>query len=106
LGAKSDRERGYIDAIGAFYRDSEKLDHNTRALAYRSAMEEVSRRFSDDHEAVIFYALSLIGTAPASDATFANQKKAAGTFKGLLTSEPDHPRIPPYLIYPLHSPPL
>src|SRR5262249_28211133 len=74
-------------------------------LAYRSAMEELSRRFSDDHEAVIFYALSLIGTAPASDATFANQKKAAGILNGLLTSEPNHPGIAHYMIHAFDYPP-
>src|SRR5450631_4739966 len=29
-GAKTQRERDYISAVGTFYRDSDKLDHRTR----------------------------------------------------------------------------
>ena len=32
--AKTQRERDYIGAVEAFYRDWDKLDHRTRALAY------------------------------------------------------------------------
>lgn len=106
LGAKTERERGYIAAIGTFYRDSEKVDHRSRALAYRTAMEELSRRFPDDHEATIFYALTLLGTAPPSDATFANQKKAAGILNGLLPVEPNHPGITHYMIHSFDYPAL
>ncbi len=106
LGGKTDRERGYIAAIGAFYRDSEKLDHRARAMAYRAALEELSRRLPEDHEATIFYALSLLGTAPPSDATFANQKKAAGILNGLLSAEPNHPGIAHYMIHSFDYPPL
>jgi hypothetical protein len=106
LGGKTERERGYIAAIGAFYRDSEKLDHRARAVSYRTAIEELSRRLPDDHEATIFYALSLLGTAPPSDATFANQKKAAGILNGLLPVEPKHPGIAHYMIHAFDYPPL
>src|SRR6185295_18649175 len=41
LGARSEREQGYVAAIGAFYRNSDKLDHRTRALAYKAAMEKL-----------------------------------------------------------------
>src|SRR5689334_4214760 len=41
-GAKTRRERDYIAAIEAFYRDSEKLPHRERALAWRNAMQELS----------------------------------------------------------------
>jgi len=37
--AKTQRERDYIAAIEVFYKDSDKLDHRTRALAYEKAME-------------------------------------------------------------------
>ena len=64
LGAKTDRERGYIAAIDVFYRGSDKIDHRTRAAAYETALEDLSRRFPDDHEAMIFYAMMLVSTAP------------------------------------------
>jgi hypothetical protein len=48
---KTDRERDYIAAIAAFYRDNDKIDHRTRAVAYEKAMEQVHLRYPDDREA-------------------------------------------------------
>jgi hypothetical protein len=93
VGAKTERERAYIDAIGLFYRDSDKVDHRTRALAYRTALEEMTRRDPNDHEASIFFALMLIGTAPPADSTLANQKRAAEILNGMLEQEPQHPGV-------------
>jgi tetratricopeptide (TPR) repeat protein len=106
LGAKTERENAYIGAIGVFYRDSEKVGHGPRAKAYSDAMESVSRRFPDDHEAAIFYALSLLGTAPPGDATYANQKKAAAILNALLPLEPEHPGIAHYMIHSFDYPAL
>ena len=44
-GPKTEREKDYIAAIAAFYRDSDKLDHQTRAVAYEKAMEQVYPRY-------------------------------------------------------------
>ena len=106
VGAKTERERAYIDAIGVFYRDSDKVDHRTRALAYRAALEEMARRDPTDHEASIFYALMLIGTAPPADPTLANQKKAAEILNGILEKEPQHPGVAHYLIHAFDYPTL
>ena len=38
---KIEGEKDYIAAIAAFYRDNDKLDHRTRAVAYEKAMEQV-----------------------------------------------------------------
>src|SRR5215472_6991059 len=74
---KTDREKDYIAAIAAFYRDSDKLDHRTRSLAYEKAMEQVYLRYPEDREASVFYALALNATALPTDKTFANKRKAA-----------------------------
>ena len=60
----------------------------------------------DDHEAQIFYALSLLGTAPPDDASFANQKKAAAILNSLLPVEPRHPGIAHYMIHAFDYPEL
>src|SRR5262249_44810400 len=39
VGAKTQRERDYIDALLAFYTDYDKIDHRTRAQSYLKAME-------------------------------------------------------------------
>ena len=106
LAANTERERGYIAAIGVFYRDSDRLDHRGRAQAYSNAIEQVSKQSPDDHEAQIFYALSLLGTAPPDDASFANQKKAAAILNALLPLEPQHPGIAHYMIHSFDYPQL
>ncbi len=106
LGAKTDRERDYIEAIAAFYRDSDKLDNRTRSIAYEKAMEQVHLRYPDDREGAIFYALALNATAPPTDKTFANQKKAAQFLNKIFIEQPNHPGIAHYLIHSYDSAPL
>jgi tetratricopeptide (TPR) repeat protein len=106
LGAKTERERAYISAVSAFYRDADRLDHKARAQAFRQAMEDVVRRFPGDDEAAIFHALTLLATAPSSDTTFANQKKAAEILNALLPKHPNHPGIAHYVIHSFDYPAL
>lgn len=105
-GAKTQRERDYIAAIETFYRDSDKLDHATRALAYEKAMEQLQARYPDDHEAAIFHALALLATAPPTDKTYVNQKKAGAILEPLFVEQPEHPGIAHYLIHAYDYPPL
>src|SRR6185295_5686936 len=106
VGAKTDRERGYISTIGVFYRDADRVGHDARASAYESALGELSRRFPDDHEATIFYALEIRATAPENDPTYAKQKRAAKILNDLLPLEPQHPGIAHYLIHAFDYPGL
>jgi tetratricopeptide (TPR) repeat protein len=106
IAPANDRERAYVAAIGVFYKDADKVDHATRARAYRDAMADLTRRFPDDHEASIFYALSLLGAAPPNDPTFAQQKQAADILNRLLPLEPNHPGIAHYLIHAFDYPQL
>jgi hypothetical protein len=106
IGAKTQRERDYIAAIEEFYKDSDKVPHRQRALAWRHAMQRLSARYPEDHEAVIFYALALIATAPPADKTYTNQKQAAAILNRILPEQPDHPGIAHYLIHSYDSPQL
>jgi hypothetical protein len=87
-GAKTQRERDYIAAIEVFYKDSDKLDHRSRALAYEKAMEQLQEHYADDREAAIFYALALRGNAPPSDRTYASQKKAPAILEKAFAEQP------------------
>ncbi len=98
------READYIAAIGAFYRDNDKLDHQTRAVAYEKAMEQVYERYLDDREAAVFYALALNASALKTDKTFANQRKAAEILNKIWKEEPNHPGVVHYLIHSDNSP--
>jgi tetratricopeptide (TPR) repeat protein len=106
IGAKTQRERHYIEALSAFYRKYDKVDHEKRATAYAQAMENVSQKYPDDHEASVFYALSLLASAPDHDTTLENPKKAIAILNKLFEQEPDHPGVAHYLIHAADNPQL
>jgi len=106
VGARTQREQDYIKAIETFYQDADKIDHRTRALAYEKAMEQLYLRYPKDHEAAVFYALALLGTALPTDKTYANQKKAAAILNKILANEPEHPGVAHYLIHSFDYPAL
>jgi len=108
IGAKSDRERAYIDAINAYYADADKLDHLKRLEAWEKATSAVAAANPADHEAAIFDALVLIGigTAQPWDKTYAHQKKGAEILNRILPLEPNHPGIAHYLIHSFDYPEL
>jgi len=104
--AKTQRERDYIGAVEAFYKDWDKVDHRTRALAYVKAMEELAQRYPEDTEASVFYALALDVTALPTDKTYANQLKAARILEKVFAEQPDHPGVAHYLIHSYDFPPI
>jgi hypothetical protein len=106
VGPTSARERDYIDALATFYADYEKLDHRTRVLAYTIKMEEMARRYPDDREATIFYALALLASANPLDKTYANQIKAGGLLEKIMAETPQHPAVSHYLIHAYDYPAL
>jgi hypothetical protein len=101
---QTSREADYIAAIAAFYRNNDKVDHQTRAVAYEKAMEKIYERYPDDSEAAVFYALALNASALKTDKTFANQRKAAEILNKIWKEEPNHPGVVHYLIHSDDSP--
>jgi tetratricopeptide (TPR) repeat protein len=106
MGAKTQRELDYIAAIETFYRNHDKVDHKTRAVAYEKAMEALAARYPQDPEASIFYALALNMTLNPNDKTYANQLKAASILGPIFTQQPNHPGVAHYLIHSYDFPPI
>ena len=106
LGKISDRESGYIDAIAMFYKDADKVDHHTRCVNFRNAMDLLYRNYPDDKEAAIFYALALVAAADPSDKTFTSQKEAGTILNTIYPGEPGHPGIVHYIIHTYDYPEL
>jgi hypothetical protein len=70
-------------------------------------MERLCRRYPKDHEAAVFYALTLIATGMmANDKSYTNEKKAAEILNRVLAVEPEHPGVAHYLIHSYDYPPL
>ena len=104
IGAKTEREGAYIAAIESFYKDSDKLEHRARTLAYEKAMEQIHRQYPSDREAAIFYALALNATAPPMDKTYAQQRKAGEILEKVFAEQPDHPGVAHYIIHSYDNP--
>ena len=106
IGSKTQRERDWVAAIEQIYKDSDKVDHRTRALAYEKAMEQIVARYPDDREAAVFYALALNMTLNPNDKTYANQLKAAAILEKVFAEQPQHPGVAHYLIHSYDFPPI
>src|SRR6202040_1342572 len=102
----SERERGYIHAVGQLYDDFEHKEQQAPVVAYSNAMNELAMRQPADTEAMIFYAISLTASAPPTDKTYANQLKAGSILEALWAKEPNHPGIAHYIIHTYDYPAL
>ena len=98
-GFKTERERGYVDALAVMYTDYDKVDHRTRVVAYAKAMEALAQKYPDDDEAQIHYALALNTSASSADKTYSNQLKGATILEPIALRQPLHPGVAHYLIH-------
>jgi tetratricopeptide (TPR) repeat protein len=105
-GAKTERERAYIEAVAHLYTDTATIDQRSRVLAYESAMAAVNAAYPEDTEAAIFYARALTGAADPADKTYARQLKAGAILEKLFAKYPDHPGLAHYIIHTYDVPPL
>jgi tetratricopeptide (TPR) repeat protein len=106
LGQTSERESGYIEAIGMYFKDADKTDHLTRCIQFEKAMEIMYKKYPQDKEAAIFYALSLDAAADPADKSYANQRKAGTILNAVYPDEPNHPGIVHYIIHTYDYPGL
>ena len=90
-------ERDLIEAVRILYKpETEKQE---RDLAYAKFMEQLSKKYPDNHEVAAFYALSLLGSVPdgRDEETYGKGAKIA---LGILAENPSHPGA---LHYTIHS---
>jgi len=106
VGAKTQRERDFIDSLSAFYTDHDKVDHRTRVLAYLKAIEAVAGRYPNDDEAQILYGIMLNVAASPNDKTYAMQLKGAAILEPIFRRQPRHPGVAHYLIHLFDTPAL
>jgi hypothetical protein len=106
LPAATPRERGFIAAAAALYRDAERTSSAIRLQAYADTMARLYRDFPRDLEVAIYYALSQVATAPRTDTTFAQQRRAIAILEPLYARHPDHPGLAHYVIHAADSPAL
>jgi tetratricopeptide (TPR) repeat protein len=105
LGAKAtERERGYIEAISAYYDAFSERSHRERLNALAAAFADLAARFPDDEEAQIFHALYLMASQDPADRTHSTALAAADILQGVFTRHRDHPGVAFYLIHGYDNP--
>jgi len=106
IGAKTQRERDYIEAVAAYYDDFSNKPERARQAARAKAFEALAARYPEDDEAQIFAALFVAGTQSQADQTYAAYLKAAGVLEKQFVKYPDHPGVAHYLIHSYDAPPI
>jgi tetratricopeptide (TPR) repeat protein len=102
--AKTEREKGYFDALEILYGDGSKEERDFR---YEDAMAKLYARYPDDVDAAAFYGLAILGTAHAGR-DIATYMRAARVLEEAWIDHRDHPGLVHYLIHsyddPAHAP--
>ncbi|MCP3408124.1 hypothetical protein [Bradyrhizobium sp. CCGB01] len=106
VGPKTLRERDWIEALSAYFRDYNRAPVDARLAAYNAAMERMVQTYPDDYEAKAYYALTLQASAQKNDLTYANQLKSAALLESLFEQNPQHPGVTHYLIHAYDFAPL
>jgi tetratricopeptide (TPR) repeat protein len=106
LPVRTARERGFVAATAALYRDAESTPNAARLQAYADTMARLYRQFPKDVEVTIYYALGQLATASKTDTTFAQQRRAIAILDPLYARYPDHPGLAHYVIHATDSPRL
>jgi tetratricopeptide (TPR) repeat protein len=105
-GAKTERERFYIEAVAEYYDRFNDRPHGARMKSLADAFEVVAKRFPKDDEAQIFYSIYLTATQSPTDKTFSDTLKAARILEAQFKKHPDHPGVAHYLIHSYDYPPI
>ncbi len=106
IGAKTERERDYLEAVAAYYQDWSNRSERDRQAARAKAYEALATRYPYDDEAQIFSALYTAGTQTQADQTYAAYLKSAAILEGEFAKYPDHPGVAHYLIHSYDAPPI
>ncbi len=106
IGAKTQRERDYIEALGSYYEDWANRPEKVRQVNRAKAFEALAARYPNDDEAQIFYALYLSGTQSLADQTYSAYLAAAKILEKQFEKHPDHPGAAHYLIHSYDAPPI
>ena len=104
LGPATDRERLFVAAAEAFFREPTSSDYWSRIRRWEGAMEAVYVAYPHDPEAEALYALALLATAPSDRVDLAHAERAAQLLEEVYEQNPDHPGAMHYMIHANDAP--
>jgi tetratricopeptide (TPR) repeat protein len=106
LGAKTEREKDYLEAVAAYWEDFANRTERQRAVARSKAYQALAAKYPKDDEAQIFNALYLVAIQERSDQTYSDSLKAAAILEKQFARHPNHPGVAHYLIHAYDAPPI
>lgn len=99
LQPPTERERLFVAAMEAFYTEPASPDYWLRIRRWEEAMAKVYAAFPDDPEAMAFYALAHLATAPSNTISRAHSDRAAEILLRVYERNPEHPGAMHYLVH-------
>jgi tetratricopeptide (TPR) repeat protein len=102
----TERERGYVETIGAYFDDAESTTEKERLVRFESAWKKLHDAYPEDPEAKAFYALAHTALADPDDKTYVIQREAGALVEEVLAEIPEHPGAHHYIIHAFDYPPL
>jgi len=105
---RSAKEREYFESLEILYGpDERRAPKAERDRAYERFMEGMARRYPDDHEVRLFYALAIMGSH-AGIRDIPDYMEAAAVAQSVFYANRQHPGAAHYLIHavddPIHAP--
>jgi tetratricopeptide (TPR) repeat protein len=100
---KTPREKMYLDAVAALYKNAGAGSKSERDEAYRDAMQAAYAKYPDD-ETKLFYGLSILATIKEGGKDLEKQVTATRLFEEVYAKNPQHPGVLHYLIHGYDDP--
>jgi tetratricopeptide (TPR) repeat protein len=100
------REQMYLDAVRGMYEGYSDAPGRVRWSRYLVRMAAIRRRYPQDSDASMFYALGLVWTAGEGRRGIAQRRRALRILLPLFSKLPDHPGAAHYIIHAADTPEL
>jgi tetratricopeptide (TPR) repeat protein len=99
LSPPTQRERLFIAATEAFFREPAGTDYWLRIGRWEAAMQQAHAALPGDAEAAAFYALAHLATTPAGGVSREHADAAAALLLDVYRAHPGHPGAMHYLVH-------
>ncbi len=106
MKAGTDREQMYVDAVRAMYEGYDKTSAGERGQKYRARMEEIRRKYPDDINASLFYAISVAFSAGSGKEGLEHRREALAILLPIFKQHPNNPGAAHYIIHAADTPEL
>jgi tetratricopeptide (TPR) repeat protein len=104
IKAGTDREQMYVNAVRAMYEGYDKTSADDRGKKYLAQMEEIRRKYPDDINASLFYAIGIAGGSGKEG--LEHRREALAILLPIFKQYPNNPGAAHYIIHAADTPEL